>query len=124
MGRETDGGYSESGQFRQRRVCVSASRHDGCFPQLLLGGEEMLAFWLRLSERGKMVADFEGDKILLEEEKGERDEGMKKIFVTVKETCQYVGIIGIALLSGLFLVIKMAVAEAKEEMRDIERASK
>lgn len=124
MGRETDGGYSESGQFRQRRICVSASRHDRCFPQLLLGGEEKLTLGLRLSERGKMVADFQGDTILLEEEKGGRDERMKKIFVTVKETCQYVGIIGIALLSGLFLVIKMAVTEEKEETKDIEKASK
>lgn len=49
---------------------------------------------------------------------------MKKIFVTVKEILQYVGIIVIALLSGLFLVIKMAITEAKEETRDIERASK
>lgn len=49
---------------------------------------------------------------------------MKKIFVTVKETLQYVGIIVIALLSGLFLVIKMAVTEVKEETRDIEKASK
>ena len=48
---------------------------------------------------------------------------MKKIFVTVKETLQYVGIIVIALLSGLFLVIKMAVMEVKEETRDIEKAS-
>lgn len=49
---------------------------------------------------------------------------MKKIIVTVKEFLQYVGIIVIALLSGLFLVIKMAITEAKEETRDIERASK
>ena len=49
---------------------------------------------------------------------------MKKIFVTVKETLQYVGIIVLALLSGLFLLIEMAVTEAKEEARDIERASK
>mgnify|MGYP000398726954 FL=1 len=49
---------------------------------------------------------------------------MKKIFVTMKESLQYVGIIVIALLSGLFLVIKMAVTEVKEETRDIERASK
>lgn len=49
---------------------------------------------------------------------------MKKIFVTVKETLQYVGIIVIALFSGLFLVIKMAVTDAKEETKDIERASK
>ena len=49
---------------------------------------------------------------------------MIKIFVTVKETLQYAGIIVIALLSGLFLLIKMAVTEAKEEARDIERASK
>ncbi len=49
---------------------------------------------------------------------------MKKILVSVKETLQYVGIIVIALLSGLFLLIKMAVTEAKEEARDIERASK
>ncbi|WP_278776130.1 hypothetical protein [Leyella stercorea] len=49
---------------------------------------------------------------------------MKKIFVMVKGCLQYVGIIVIALLSGLFLVIKMAIIEAKEETRDIERASK
>ena len=49
---------------------------------------------------------------------------MKKIFVTMKESLQYVGIIVIALLLGLFLVIKMAVTEVKEETRDIERASK
>ena len=49
---------------------------------------------------------------------------MKKIFVTVEEALQYVGIIVIALLSGLFLVIKMAVTEAKDETKDIERASK
>lgn len=49
---------------------------------------------------------------------------MKKIFVTVKETLQYVGIIVIALLSGLFLVIKMAVTDVKDETKDIERASK
>ena len=48
---------------------------------------------------------------------------MKKIFVTVKETLQYIGIIVIVLLSGLFLVIKMAVTETKEETKDIERAS-
>lgn len=48
---------------------------------------------------------------------------MEKIFVTIKETLQYVGIIVIALLSGLFLVIKMTVTEAKEETKDIERAS-
>ena len=44
--------------------------------------------------------------------------------VMVKECLQYIGIIVIAMLSGLFLVIKMAVTEAKEETRDIERASK
>lgn len=49
---------------------------------------------------------------------------MKKIFVTVKETLQYAGIIVIVLLSGLFLVIKMAVTDVKEETKDIERASK
>lgn len=48
---------------------------------------------------------------------------MKKIFVTVKESLQYVGIIVIALLSGLFLIIKMAVTDVKEETKDIERAS-
>ena len=69
----------------------------------------MLAIRIRLSERGEMVDDFQGDKILLEKENEGRDERMKKIFVTAKEACQYVGIIGIALLSGLFLVIKMAV---------------
>lgn len=48
---------------------------------------------------------------------------MKKIFVTVKESLQYVGIIVIALLSGLFLVIKMAMTDVKEETKDIERAN-
>lgn len=60
----------------------------------------------------------------MEKENRERKERMKKIFVTVKETLQYVGIIVTALLSGLFLVIKMAVTEAKDETKDIERASK
>ena len=41
----------------------------------------------------------------------------------VKESLQYIGIIVIALLSGLFLVIKMAVTEVKEETRDIVKAS-
>lgn len=68
--------------------------------------------------------DFKGETFLLEKENRERKERMKKIFVTVKETLQYVGIIVIALLSGLFLVIKMAVTDVKEETKDIERASK
>ena len=68
--------------------------------------------------------DFKGETFLLEKENRERKERMKKIFVTVKESLQYIGIIVIALLSGLFLVIKMAVTEAKEETRDIERANK
>ena len=68
--------------------------------------------------------DFKGETFLLEKENRERKERMKKIFVTVKETLQYIGIIVIALLSGLFLVIKMAVTDAKEETRDIEKASK
>ena len=59
----------------------------------------------------------------MEKENRERKERMKKIFVTVKESLQYVGIIVIALLSGSFLVIKMAV-DVKEETKDIERASK
>lgn len=67
--------------------------------------------------------DFEGETFLLEKENRERKERMKKIFITIKETLQYVGIIVIALLSGLFLVIKMAVTEAKEETRDIVKAS-
>ena len=71
-----------------------------------------------------MVDDFKGETFLLEKENRERKERMKKIFVTVKESLQYIGIIVIALLSGLFLVIKMAVTEVKEETRDIERASK
>lgn len=49
---------------------------------------------------------------------------MKKIFVTLKETCQYVGIIILALFSGLLLVVKLAMTEAKEEADDIERADK
>lgn len=60
----------------------------------------------------------------MEKETRERKERMKKIFVTVKESLQYVGIIVIALLSGLFLVIKKAVIDVKEETKDIERASK
>lgn len=68
--------------------------------------------------------DFKTETFLFEKENRERKERMKKIFVTVKGCLQYVGIIVIALLSGLFLVIKMAVTEAKEETRDIERASK
>ena len=68
--------------------------------------------------------NFKGETFLLEKENREKKERMKKIFVTVKETLQYVGIIVIALLSGLFLVIKMAVMEVKEETRDIEKASK
>lgn len=59
--------------------------------------------------------DFKSEAFLLEKENRERKERMKKIFVTVKESLQYIGIIVIALLSGLFLVIKMAVIEAKEE---------
>lgn len=67
-----------------------------------------------------MVDNFKGETFLLEKENRER---MKKIFVTIKETLQYIGIIVIALLSGLFLIIRMAVTEAKEETRDIEKAS-
>lgn len=59
----------------------------------------------------------------MEKEKRERNEMMKKMFTSVTETCQYVGIIALALVSGLFLVIKMAVTEVKEETDDIERAS-
>ena len=49
---------------------------------------------------------------------------MDKRLNNVKERLQYIGIVCIALFSGLFLVIKMAITEAKEETRDIERASK
>ena len=49
---------------------------------------------------------------------------MDKRLNNVKEWLQYIGIVCIALFSGLFLVIKMAITEAKEETRDIERASK
>lgn len=49
---------------------------------------------------------------------------MYKRLSNVKERLQYIGIVCIALFSGLFLVIKMAITEAKEETRDIERASK
>lgn len=55
------------------------------------------------------MVNFQGDEILLEEENGERDERMKKIFVTVKESCQYIGIISIALFSALILVVKKVV---------------
>lgn len=68
--------------------------------------------------------DFKTETFLLEKENRERKERMKKIFVTVKKSLQYVGTIVIALLSGLFLVIKMAVTDVKEETKDIERASK
>lgn len=67
--------------------------------------------------------DFKGETFLLEKENRERKERLKKIFVTVKESLQYLGIIVIVLLSGLFLVIKMAMTEAKEETKDIESAS-
>ena len=67
--------------------------------------------------------DFKGETFLLEKENRERKERMKKIFVTVKESLQYLGIIVIVLLSGLFLVIKMAMTEAKEETKDIESTS-
>lgn len=49
---------------------------------------------------------------------------MDKRLSNVKEWLQYIGIVCIALFSGLFLVIKMAITEAKEDTRDIERASK
>ena len=49
---------------------------------------------------------------------------MKKRITNIKEWMQYIGIVFIALFSGLFLVIKMAITEAKEETRDIEKASK
>ena len=49
---------------------------------------------------------------------------MDKRLNNVKEWLQYIGIVCIALFSGLFLVIKMAITEAKEETRDIERARK
>lgn len=49
---------------------------------------------------------------------------MGKRLSNVKEWLQYIGIVCIALFSGLFMVIKMAITEAKEETRDIERASK
>lgn len=65
--------------------------------------------------------NLKGYEILLEKENRERKERMKKIFVTVKETLQYVGIIVTALLSGLFLVIKMAVTETKKYFLNIWR---
>ena len=42
----------------------------------------------------------------------------------MKERLQYAGVVSIALLSGLFLVVKMAITEAKEEAKDLERASR
>lgn len=84
----------------------------------------MYSSWICLSKRGKMVDYIENEAFLLEKENRERKERMKKICVTVKESLQYLGIIVIALLSGLFLVIKMAVTDVKEETKDIERASK
>ena len=68
-----------------------------------------------------MVDNLKGYEILLEKENRERKERMKKIFVTAKETLQYVGIIVTALLSGLFLVIKMAVTETKKYFLKIWR---
>ena len=65
--------------------------------------------------------DFSGETFLQENDTS--TERMKEIFVMVKESLQYIGIIVIALLSGLFLVIKMAVTEVKEETRDIVKAS-
>ncbi len=49
---------------------------------------------------------------------------MNKRLNNVKEWLRYIGIVCIVLVSGPFLLIKMAITEAKEETRDIERASK
>lgn len=49
---------------------------------------------------------------------------MDKRLNNAKEWLQYIGIVCIALFAGLFLVIKLAVTDAREETKDIERASK
>ena len=49
---------------------------------------------------------------------------MDKRLNNVKEWLYYIGIVCVALFSGLFLAIKLAVTDAKEETKDIERASK
>lgn len=49
---------------------------------------------------------------------------MDKRLNNMKEWLHYIGIVCIALFSGLFLVIKMAVTDAREETKDIERVSK
>ena len=49
---------------------------------------------------------------------------MEKFFDTINGTFQRIGRICLIILSAPFLVIKMAVTDAKEEASDIERASK
>ena len=49
---------------------------------------------------------------------------MKKYLVTIKSIFQRIGRICLIILSAPFLVIKMAITDAKEEASDIERASK
>lgn len=44
---------------------------------------------------------------------------MDKRLNNMKEWLHYIGIVCIALFSGLFLVIKMAVTDAREETKDI-----
>ena len=49
---------------------------------------------------------------------------MDKRLNNMKEWSHYIGIVCIALFSGLFLAIKLAVTDAREETKDIERVSK
>ena len=49
---------------------------------------------------------------------------MGKRLNNANEWLQYIDIVCIALFSGLFLAIKLAVTDAREETRDIERVSK
>ena len=49
---------------------------------------------------------------------------MDKRLNNMKEWLHYIDIVCIALFSGLFLAIKLAVTDAREETKDIERVSK
>ena len=49
---------------------------------------------------------------------------MKTFIVTIKSIFRRMGRICLIILSAPFLVIKMAITDAKEEASDIERASK
>jgi hypothetical protein len=49
---------------------------------------------------------------------------MKTFIDTIKDACRRIGRTCLIIISAPFLVIKMAITDAKEEASDIERASK